>query len=208
MSRYDIGGEGIEAFEPGSDGRALRNKRRIVDPEEMDIVEARALRQAIDESLDTFENSTRFTMEILSTMHRSWLGDIYDFAGEIRTVNVSKGGIMFAPAAYLGSTLGELDEVLRSHTPCEGMDRAGVVSAIALVHGEFVLAHPFREGNGRVGRWLADLMAVQAGFPPLDWGFDGESGQKRGDYFAAMARAYAKDYGPLEKLISLALKDS
>ena len=198
----------MDAFEPGSGGRVLRNKLAIQDVDEMDLIEAQALRRAIDQSLDTFETTTRFSVGVLRAMHRSWLGDIYEFAGEIRTINVSKGGIMFAPVAFLDSTLKELDGVLQSHTPCDILNRPLLVKSISVVHAEFELAHPFREGNGRLGRWLADLMAIQAGFPPLDWGFESNTEAVRKAYFAAMARAYARDYAQLESLISSALKDS
>ena len=115
---------------------------------------------------------------------------------------------MFAPVAFLDSTLKELDGVLQSHTPCDILNRPLLVKSISVVHAEFELAHPFREGNGRLGRWLADLMAIQAGFPPLDWGFESNTEAVRKAYFAAMARAYARDYAQLESLISSALKDS
>lgn len=186
----------------------LRNKLGIVDPVAMGVVESAALRKAYDRSLDELDTSTRFSVELLKEMHRGWLGKIYDFAGQIRTVNLSKGRILFAPLAYLENTLRELDIVLASNTPCEGMARPELVRAIALVHAEFELAHPFREGNGRLGRWLADLMAMQAGYPPLDWGFDLDLENKREAYFSALWEAYLKNYGPLEELISSVLKDS
>ena len=62
----------------------------------------------------------------------------------------------------------ERDELAVS-TPCEGMDRDRLVSALAHTHGELVIIHPFREGNGRCARLLAWLMALQAGLPPLDF---------------------------------------
>lgn len=208
MSRYDLAGEGEDAFQPGSDGKVLRNKLGIVDPSQMDLVEARELHRAIDESLDKVDTSTQFSVESLCRMHDEWLGNIYEFAGKFRSVNVSKGGILFAPVANLDRTLIELDTMIHSNTPCEGFDLDKLVRSIALVHAEFILAHPFREGNGRLGRWLADLMALQAGFATLDWGFERNTEGQRMAYFTAMAKAFANEFRPLEALVSSALMPS
>src|SRR5471030_1674453 len=80
-----------------------------------------------------------------------------------------------------------------------------LVPSIARVHAELVLVHPFREGNGRVSRWVADLMALQAGQPPLEWGFDWAPAERRERYFAALRRSFVLDFSPLEALVSEAL---
>jgi cell filamentation protein len=67
---------------------------------------------------------------------------------------------------------------------------------LAVTHGELVLIHPFREGNGRCARLLAWLMALQAGLPPLD--FAPLAGRGRRAYFAAVRAVWDRDYGPLE----------
>lgn len=69
-----------------------------------------------------------------------------------------------------------------------------------VVHPELMLIHPFREGNGRVGRFLAILMALQAGLPPLD--FHGIKGRTRLEYFAAVQAGLDRDYRPMEKIMS------
>lgn len=63
-----------------------------------------------------------------------------------------------------------------------------------------MLIHPFREGNGRVGRFLTILIALQAGLPPLDFG--GIKGRKRLEYFAAVRAGLDRDYGPMERMFS------
>lgn len=205
MSRYKIGGEGDDAFEPGSDGSVLKNHLAIVDPKEIGHVEAHALYKAISWSDDAFSFETEFSFEIIQDMHRRWLGQIYPFAGELRTVNVSKGGFMFAPVAYLENSIREFDSLVRENTPSEGLQRSELVTAIALVHAELLLVHPFREGNGRLARWLADMMAIQGGLPPLDWAFEENSEAQREEYFAALRRAYIKQPGELEALVDQAL---
>jgi cell filamentation protein len=80
-------------------------------------------------------------------------------------------------------------------TPCHFEDPTQLARALALVHAEFVLIHPFREGNGRCARILALLMALQAGLPPLDFSVLG--GKGKGTYIAAVHAAVAKDYEPI-----------
>jgi cell filamentation protein len=75
-----------------------------------------------------------------------------------------------------------------------------VIAAIAVVHAELVLIHPFREGNGRLARILAILMALQAGLPPLDFG--AVKGKKRQEYFAAVKAGLDRNYEPMKKVFS------
>ncbi len=71
--------------------------------------------------------------------------------------------------------------------------------SIAIVQAEFLLIHPFRDGNGRLIRLAANLMALQAGFAPMDYGF--EDAARRETYIAAVRRGYVQDYGPLELIV-------
>lgn len=73
---------------------------------------------------------------------------------------------------------------LKRHTPCHPASPDRLAEALAEVHVEFVLIHPFREGNGRTARILAVLMGLQAGLPALY--FDRLSGRRRQEYFAAV----------------------
>jgi len=85
-------------------------------------------------------------------------------------------------------------------TPCRFDAREAVVKALAEVHVELVLIHPFREGNGRIARLLSMLMGLQAGLPPLD--FSGLQGVKREAYFAAVQSGMDRDYEPMERILS------
>jgi len=75
-----------------------------------------------------------------------------------------------------------------------------IAEALAIVHVELLLIHPFREGNGRVSRLLATLMALQAGLPLLDYS-DIEGGKKE-EYFSAVLAGLSRDYTPMEKIFS------
>ena len=106
----------------------------------------------------------RLTVADLQTWHRRWLGNVYEWAGQERAVNVSKGSFMFAAAPQIPRLLAEFErQCLARWTPCHDMDAAALVEAIAVTHVELILIHPFREGNGRLSRLLADGMAVQSG---------------------------------------------
>lgn len=89
---------------------------------------------------------------------------------------------------------------LRQFTPCRSDSDDHVVRALAIVHTELMLIHPFREGNGRAGRLLAILMGLQAKLPPLD--FSGIKGKKRQEYFGAVRAGLGRDYEPMERLFS------
>ena len=71
-------------------------------------------------------------------------------------------------------------------------------AALAVVHAELILIHPFCEGNGRCARVLATLMALQAGLPPLD--FSGIEGKEKRRYIAAIHTAMARDYEPMQEI--------
>ncbi len=81
---------------------------------------------------------------------------------------------------------------LRRHTPCHAANDSDITRALAEVHAELILVHPFREGNGRLARLMALLMALQAGLPPLDFG--PLSGRGKSSYIAGIHAAMGRDY--------------
>ena len=191
-TRYDP--HGVEAeFEPSSRGRVLRNALGIIRVRDMQLAESQALWLAQRQAIDTFSEDHRFTAEDIRSLHRMWLGPIYPWAGEYRSVNIGKGGFQFAGAHLIPGLMSKLDRgVLARFTPCQEPE---VAEALAAVHAELILIHPFRDGNGRLARLLALLMGLQAGLPPLDFSpLDGR-GKKR--YIAAIHAAMGRDYRPL-----------
>jgi cell filamentation protein len=132
-------------------------------------------------------------------IHRVWFGSIYAWAGKYRKVNLTKDGFTFAAANQIPRLMKSFEkDILVRYTPCRGGRIEEVIRALAVVHTELVLIHPFREGNGRVARMLASLMSLQAGLPALDFG--GVRARKRKEYFAAIQAGLRRDYRPMERI--------
>lgn len=114
-------------------------------------------------------------------------------------MNISKGNLDFAAAAHIPQLMKALErDQLSVHTPCNSKDRKKIIRALSEVHVELILIHPFREGNGRLARLLATLMALQAGFPPLN--FSAITGEKKRGYFAAVRAGMKRNYAPMEEI--------
>ena len=198
-----IGDEG--QYEPGSRQRILRNLLGIKKKHEMDQLEFDRLSEIMTKLLDTYEQHHRFTATDICNMHHAWLGDIYSWAGNYRQVNISKGGFQFAAATLIPDLMNKFEQKeLRKFTPCTFETLAELTQAIATVHVEFILIHPFREGNGRIARVLANLMAAQAGLPLLNFG--GIKGNKRKEYIAAIHAGLERNYEPMAKIFKSVLR--
>lgn len=113
----------------------------------------------------------------LQEIHSYLFGDIYDFAGKIRTVNLAKGNFRFAPLMYLETALQNIDKMPQSD-----------FDEIVEKYVEMNIAHPFREGNGRSTRiWLDHMLKCEIG-RVVDW-----SKVDKEDYLLAMERSPIKD---------------
>lgn len=183
-------------FEPGSRGRVLRNLLGITRVRDMNEAESQALVLAQEAALDRFGPEHRFTADDICALPRLWLGPIYAWAGEYRSVNIGKAGFQFAHAPLIPGLIAEVERgVLARHTPGRAAHDADMARALAEVHAELILVHPFREGNGRLARLLALLMALQAGLPPLD--FTPLTGAGKRTYIAGIHAAVGRNYAPL-----------
>ncbi|MGI4886884.1 MAG: Fic/DOC family protein [Janthinobacterium lividum] len=109
--------------------------------------------------------TTPFTLNYLLDMHRLALGHLYAFAGRYRAVNISKGGFAFPAARFLPASVQHFErEWLRQPLPT---GPGALLDHVGAVHGELLFIHPFREGNGRTARLLANLMLEQRGHARL-----------------------------------------
>jgi len=192
----------VEAqYEPGSREQVLKNLLGIKSKREMDAAEAKALKRAVDELVRTYDRDNRFTAADICNIHRTWLGGIYAWAGRYRQVNISKSDIYFAAGDQIPSLMATFEQgPLRRHTPCNFPQRERLIQGVAEVHVELVLIHPFRDGNGRLARLLATLMAAQADLPLLN--FEMIQGKKKLDYFKAVREGFNRNYRPMEEIFT------
>lgn len=122
------------------------------------------------------------------------MGNVYAWAGEYRTLNIGKAEFQFAATGQIPRLMGVLDsDYLYYYTPCCNMTDEQLAAAIAKVHVELILIHPFREGNGRMSRALANVMAMQAGKAELDYSI---WGNQKAHYFSAI-QAGLDNYQPM-----------
>jgi len=203
MPKYQVSGsQGL--YQPGSNNLVLANKLGLTDLEEMNEAELFLLEKLYEEVLLKHFSPKLIQVADIKTWHRKWLGNIYDWAGDERSVNMSKGDFHFSAVAQIPRLLKEFElEYLNKFTPCTGFNKAQLIEAIAVIHIEFILIHPFREGNGRLSRLLADVMALQAEFQPLDYScWD----QDKDTYFSAIQAGMSMNYQPMIGLVRRAVE--
>ncbi len=200
--RYHVPGT-QGAFQPGSGERVLANKLGITEPEDMDELELELPTQLYEDVLIRNLPDRQLAVVDLKTWHRRWLGNVYDWAGQERSVNMSKGGFMFAATPQIPRLLAAFERnCLARWTPCHDMETEALVEAIAMTHVELILLHPLREGNGRLSRLLADVMAVQSGRDPLDYS---AWEANKTDYIDAIQQGLLGNYAPMEFWVAQAL---
>lgn len=171
---------------------ALENKLGLTDSVKLAREEERISKKKAVNLFDfaIFKLLSDGTYNTLATIHKYLFEDIYDFAGEIRTVNMAKGNFRFAPLMYLQAALENIDKMPQSN-----------IDEIVEKYVEMNIAHPFREGNGRSTRiWLDHILKNEIG-KVVDW-----SKVDKEDYLLAMERSPIKDV-EIKVLLKGALTD-
>ncbi|MBR5898661.1 MAG: Fic family protein [Muribaculaceae bacterium] len=130
------------------------------------------------------------SIKCLQQIHAYLFGGLYDFAGQIRTVNIAKGGFQFAMAQFLPQTLATIEQMPET-----------TFEEIADKYVEMNIAHPFREGNGRATRIWLDLILKKQLQKCVDW-----SKIDKNDYLNAMQKSVA-DSSDIKRLLQSALTD-
>ncbi|RGU91354.1 cell filamentation protein Fic [Clostridium sp. AF15-17LB] len=171
---------------------ALENKLGIDDSIALAREEERISKR---KAIELFEEGILETLDAgkfsaLQAIHKYLFEDIYDFAGTIRTVNISKGNFRFAPLMYLKASLENIDKMPQS-----------TFDEIIEKYVEMNIAHPFREGTGRCTRiWLDLILKAEIG-QVIDW-----SKIDKEDYLMAMERSPIKDI-EIKHILKAALTD-
>jgi len=111
----------------------------------------------------------------------------------------------FAAAQLIPKLMTTLNsKFLTVYTPCDQMNEDELIEALAKVHIEYILVHPFREGNGRLSRLLTNIMSLQANYPLLDFSF---MDKNKSDYFLAIQAGLDNDK-PMKAMFKQVLHDS
>ncbi|MHB8090759.1 MAG: Fic/DOC family protein [Syntrophales bacterium] len=203
-SRYDTSSLTEDQQEPGSRGHVLKNLLGIKTKREMGKIESRELLRTMEWMAEKYEEEHRFSADDICSMHGFWLRNIYEWAIRYRNVTMSKGGFLFASPAFIPRLMADFElEILHRYTPCHADSRNELVEALAVVHTELLLIHPFREGNGRIARQLAVFMALQTGMSSLDMAVI--KGKCKEAYFAAVRAGLERDYEPMKNVFNEAI---
>ena len=170
----------------------LQNKMNITDSAELARIEEKLSKK---KAVELFESGYLDKLEAgkfisLAAIHKFLFAEVYDFAGQVRDVNIAKGNFRFAPVIYLQAALENIDKM-----PQNTFDE------IIAKYVEMNVAHPFREGNGRSARIWLDLMLKKELNLVVDWSKVDKDG-----YLLAMERSPIKDL-EIKHLLQEALTD-
>ena len=171
---------------------ALENKLNITDQAELAREEERISKSCAKKMFETGYLNTLEpgTFETLKQIHKYLFEEIYEFAGELRKVNIAKGNFRFTPLAYLEEAIKNIEKMPQS-----------TYDEIIEKYVEMNIAHPFREGNGRSTRIWLDLILKKELNLVVDW-----SKVDKTDYLLAMERSPIKDI-EIKELLKQSLTD-
>ena len=171
---------------------ALENKLGITSSAELAKAEEKISKKKAAELFENgyLENLEAGTYKALAEIHRFLFGEIYEFAGKLREVNIAKGNFRFAPVMYLREAIGNIEKMPQSS-----------FGEIIEKYVEMNVAHPFREGNGRSMRIWLDMMLKKETGQVIDWRKVGKD-----DYLLAMERSPVRDI-EIRHILQQALTD-
>lgn len=182
----------------------LKNKLNIIDKIELEHAETDALIYAYERLAKEYSETHMFTENDVCYIHKVYLGNIYEWAGKYRTVDLSSENIRWCHAQYIESEMEKFSKLLSDLTPFKPyLSRKEILQRLAKLHGELIIIHPFRDGNGRTTRLLSDLFLLQANYEIIQKGvFDNEDIRK--EYHNAIQEVWSKvDYSRLVGVFDL-----
>ena len=144
---------------PGSD--VLRNKLGLTDATRLEVMERLLVTQRIAEGVP----SGIFDLTHLRAIHKHIFQDLYEWAGEIRRVEIAKDGDQFQFCRFIETGMANVHARLVQIDHLKGLNRSDFASQAANIVGDVNYNHPFREGNGRVQLQYLSLLAANAGHP-------------------------------------------
>ena len=191
MSKYNA---------PNNENEILPNLLGLKSSDEIAMSEFEGFLKAEIQLTENLTARTKFNVSYILKMHKLSLGHLYSFAGKYRDVNISKGGFAFPASRFLPQTMQEFEDLILSKLPNIYNTKDELIKDIAKVHGELLFIHPFREGNGRTARMLANLMSRKQGYDALKFKLITE---KEFDmYVLAVQSSADKNYQKMENIIN------
>lgn len=174
---------------PGT--RTLRNR--------LDITDEAVLNQAERDISASAANEIEYCLPpydlaALQTIHRQLFDELYDWAGEIRTIDISKDTTRFCTVSRIEPESAKLLNECAHAGWFAGLDREALIVAAAELFGDLNMTHPFREGNGRAQRILFEHLIIHAGFEINWWGVEQQ------EWIQANIDAVVCDYAALERV--------
>jgi cell filamentation protein len=198
-SRYHVSDKGA-----GISGGILKNKLNIKRRKRLEETETVLYADTYEHFFELRkENKIKFDIDLLFSIHKYFFDPLYDWAGKVRTVNISKGGMFFAPVNYIGEALEAFNILLKVELSRQLQNKNKLSNALAIIHNEFNVIHPFREGNGRTIRLFLDLIAAKSGYDPVNWGKSSKH-----DYLKACVDGANGNNEPIARIIKTGLNKS
>ena len=181
------------------DSSALKNKLNIEDEEALNEAEREITALKTLELIDRPLNG-ELDFDYIKRLHKHLFSDIYDWAGELRKTDISKGNI-FCQHELIEVNAEVLFNELKAENYLEGLDKDAIVKRLAYYLGDLNTIHPFREGNGRVQRLFIRELASRAGYLI---NFDGITTE---EMVQASDKTFRHDYEMMEELLARIIKD-
>lgn len=195
VSRYNVGGD-----EANSD--ILKNKLNIKDQKTLEDTETILFSDTYEYFLSKLEEGNiKFDVDLIFDIHKYFLDTLYTWAGKIRSVQISKDGVLFAKVEHIKSALKDFEKILKNNLPQNSDSKSVVSEKLSIIHCEFNAIHPFREGNGRTIRLFLDLLALYDGYELINY-----RKSNKEQYIQACIAGMSKDYSKMKSVIYGGLK--
>ena len=169
----------------------LINKLNITDENVLENAERDITNQTIN---DISYQAPPYTLDYFKELHSVLFSALYDWAGDIRSVDISKGGTRFCTCARVAPESDKLFTLLAEENWLKNLSKNQLSSKLAEYYCEFNMIHPFREGNGRVQRVFFEHLALSVGFE-LDW-----SDITQAEWISANIDGVNVNYAPMEAI--------
>lgn len=193
MDKYDV----IHDYYCYPQSTVLKNKLNITDPNVFEQAERDITSLTIERV--TYQ-APPYDLNTLKRIHCALFSDVYEWAGEIRTVDISKGGTRFCHCNRIEPEASKLFKNLEKDNWLKNLSRTQLASKLAEHYCEFNMLHPFREGNGRVQRIFFEHLALSSGYR-LDW-----RDVTKDEWIQANIDGVQVEYGKMEKIFSRILR--